>query len=418
MENILDDLKFRGLINQATNLEGLEKRLKKGKLVLYCGFDPTAQSLHIGNLLPLVTLKRFQRANHQPIFLIGGGTGLIGDPSGKNLERPLSDEELVKQWKKKIVQQVSNIFPDNKNSVIVVDNYEWLSKQKIIYFLRDIGRHFTVPYMLAKESVKNRLNTGISFTEFSYMILQAFDFYYLNQNYHCELQIGGSDQWGNITAGIELIKKKTGQEVFGLSLPLVTKADGTKFGKTESGTIWLDPQLTSPYQFYQFWFNTDDKDVEKFLKFYTFLTEDEIKELELKTKKMPEKRLAQKVLALEITALVHGKKLAQQSEKISQSLFYDNLENLSLLDLKTLFQSVEIKEIPKKKEILILDFLLVIGACSSKSEARRELENGIIKVNGQKVDLKTKVNQKMALFGQYFIVQKGKKQYYFGKMVP
>ena len=418
MENILDDLKFRGLINQATNLEGLEKRLKKGKLVLYCGFDPTAQSLHIGNLLPLVTLKRFQRSNHQPIFLIGGGTGLIGDPSGKNLERPLSDEELVKQWKKKIVQQVSNIFPDNKNSVIVVDNYEWLSKQKIIYFLRDIGRHFTVPYMLAKESVKNRLNTGISFTEFSYMILQAFDFYYLNQNYHCELQIGGSDQWGNITAGIELIKKKTGQEVFGLSLPLVTKADGTKFGKTESGTIWLDPQLTSPYQFYQFWFNTDDKDVEKFLKFYTFLTEDEIKELELKTKKMPEKRLAQKVLALEITALVHGKKLAQQSEKISQSLFYDNLENLSLLDLKTLFQSVEIKEIPKKKEILILDFLLVIGACSSKSEARRELENGIIKVNGQKVDLKTKVNQKMALFGQYFIVQKGKKQYYFGKMVP
>lgn len=418
MDNILDDLKFRGLINQATNLEGLEKRLKKGKLVLYCGFDPTAQSLHIGNLLPLVTLKRFQRANHQPIFLIGGGTGLIGDPSGKNLERPLSDEELVKQWKKKIVQQVSNIFPDNKNSVIVVDNYEWLSKQKIIYFLRDIGRHFTVPYMLAKESVKNRLNTGISFTEFSYMILQAFDFYYLNQNYHCELQIGGSDQWGNITAGIELIKKKTGQEVFGLSLPLVTKADGTKFGKTESGTIWLDPQLTSPYQFYQFWFNTDDKDVEKFLKFYTFLTKDEIKELELKTKKMPEKRLAQKVLALEITALVHGKKLAQQSEKISQSLFYDNLENLSLLDLKTLFQSVEIKEIPKKKEILILDFLLVIGACSSKSEARRELENGIIKVNGQKVDLKTKVNQKMALFGQYFIVQKGKKQYYFGKMVP
>jgi len=418
MEDILDDLKFRGLINQATNLEGLEKRLKKGKIVLYCGFDPTAQSLHIGNLLPLVTLKRFQRSNHQPIFLIGGGTGLIGDPSGKNLERPLSDEELVKQWKKKIVQQVSNIFSGNKNSVIVVDNYEWLSKQKIIYFLRDIGRHFTVPYMLAKESVKNRLNTGISFTEFSYMILQAFDFYYLNQNYHCELQIGGSDQWGNITAGIELIKKKTGQEVFGLSLPLVTKADGTKFGKTESGTIWLDPQLTSPYQFYQFWFNTDDKDVEKFLKFYTFLTEDEIKELELKTKKMPEKRLAQKVLALEITALVHGKKLAQQSEKISQSLFYDNLENLSLLDLKTLFQSVEIKEIPKKKEILILDFLLVIGACSSKSEARRELENGIIKVNGQKVDLKTKVNQKMALFGQYFIVQKGKKQYYFGKMVP
>lgn len=418
MENILDDLKFRGLINQATNLEGLEKRLKKGKIVLYCGFDPTAQSLHIGNLLPLVTLKRFQRANHQPIFLIGGGTGLIGDPSGKNLERPLSDEELVKQWKKKIVQQVGNIFSGNKNSVIVVDNYEWLSKQKIIYFLRDIGRHFTVPYMLAKESVKNRLNTGISFTEFSYMILQAFDFYYLNQNYHCELQIGGSDQWGNITAGIELIKKKTGQEVFGLSLPLVTKADGTKFGKTESGTIWLDSKLTSPYQFYQFWFNTDDKDVEKFLKFYTFLTKDEIKELELKTKKMPEKRLAQKILALETTALVHGKKLAQQSEKISQSLFYDNLENLSLLDLKTLFQSVEIKEIPKKEEILILDFLLVIGACSSKSEARRELENGIIKVNGQKVDLKTKVNQKMALFGQYFIVQKGKKQYYFGKIVP
>lgn len=412
--DILEDLKYRGLINQAINLEGLKKRLKKGKLVLYCGFDPTAQSLHIGNLLPLITLKRFQMANHQPIILIGGGTGLIGDPSGKKTERPLNSLAIVKKWKKGIQEQVKNIFRASKNPALFVDNYEWLGKVKTIDFLRDIGKYFTVPYMLAKESIKNRLESGISFTEFSYMILQAFDFYYLCQKYNCELQIGGSDQWGNITAGAELIKKKLNKEVFGLSIPLVTKADGTKFGKTEVGTIWLDSQLTSPYQFYQFWVNVDDSDVINYLKLFTFSPKEEIEKLARKIKEQPEKREAQKILAFEVTALVHGEKEAKEVEKISQTLFYGSLKDLSKRELKIVFSGVQFTKIVSVSEISILDLLVSCGAVSSKRQAKEELKNGTIFINGRRRQgEEEKIYREDCFFKKYLIIKRGKRNYYF-----
>lgn len=410
--DILEDLKYRGLINQVTNLEGLKQRLKKGKIVLYCGFDPTAQSLHIGNLLHLITLKRFQKAGHQPIVLIGGGTGLIGDPSGKREERPLNELKVVTQWKKKIKNQVKNIFHDPK-SILIVDNYEWLGKIKTIEFLREIGKHFTVPYMLAKESIKTRLENGISFTEFSYMILQAFDFYFLKKKYHCDLQIGGSDQWGNITAGVELIKKKLNEEVFGLSTPLIVKSDGTKFGKTATGAIWLDKSLTSPYQFYQFWINTDDRDVINYLKLFTFLTKDEIEKLEKKVKEQPEKREAQKTLAFEVTKLVHGEKEAKEAEKISQILFYGNLDKLSLKELEAAFQDVPSYTLKKIASISLLNLLVEAHISSSKSQARQEIQNKTIFINGKLFDkLDQILYPSLCLFQKYLIVRKGKKHYY------
>lgn len=412
--DILDDLKYRGLIYQASNLEGLRKELKKGRLVLYCGFDPTAESLHIGNLLHLITLKRFQMVNHQPIILIGGGTGLIGDPSGKKTERPLNSLATVKKWKKEITEQVKNIFSASKNSVIFLDNYEWLGKEKTIDFLRDIGKHFTVPYMLAKESIKSRLESGISFTEFSYMILQAFDFYHLYQNYNCELQIGGSDQWGNITAGVELVKKKLNKEVFGLSTPLVTKASGAKFGKTEGETIWLSPQLTTPYQFYQFWIKTDDRDVVQYLKYFTFLSKQEIGNLEKEVQKNPEKREPQKVLAKEVTALVHGKEISLMAEKISQKLFYDDVQNFAEKELAMIFENIPATSIQKVKKIELAELLMKAGACSSKRQAREDIENRIIFINGKLFeDSEATIKQTDCFYGKYLLIKKGKKNYYF-----
>ena len=411
--DILEDLKYRGLIHQATNLEGLKKRLKKGKIVLYCGFDPTAKSLHIGNLLHLITLERFQMANHQPIVLIGGGTGLIGDPSGKKTERPLNSLATVKEWKKEIAEQVKNIFSSSKNSVIFLDNDGWLGKVKTIDFLRDIGKYFTVPYMLAKESIKTRLESGISFTEFSYLVLQAFDFYHLVEKYNCELQIGGSDQWGNITAGVELVKKKLNKEVFGLSTPLVTKSDGAKFGKTASGTIWLDAELTSPYQFYQFWINTDDTDVITFLKYFTFLSRDKIEKLATKVKQEPEKKLAQKTLALEVTKLVHGGKAAEQAEKISQALFYGKIQSLTLKELETAFQDVPSFTLKNITKIPLVDLLVKASVSSSKRQAREDIQNKIININGQifnKID--QIISRSICLFNKYLVVKRGKKNYY------
>ncbi|MGC8651189.1 MAG: tyrosine--tRNA ligase [Minisyncoccia bacterium] len=411
--DILEDLKSRGLIYQATDLEELQKRLKKGKIVLYCGFDPTAPSLHIGNLLHLITLKRFETYGHQPIILIGGGTGLIGDPSGKKEERPLSEVKTVKIWKKKIENQVKNIFQETKSEVIFVDNYSWLNKIKTIDFLREIGKYFTIPYMLAKESIRSRLEAGISFTEFSYMLLQAFDFYNLAEKYHCELQIGGSDQWGNITAGVELIKRKLNKEVFGLSSPLVTKSDGAKFGKTASGTIWLDKELTSPYQFYQFWINTDDRDVINYLKFFTFLSLPEIEQLAHKVKIQPEKREAQRILAREATKIIHGEKEAQEAEKISQALFYGQLQSLKLKELETAFKDVPSFVLKEPSPIFLLDLLVKAGISSSKRQAREDIQNKIININGQ---IFNQIDQKIAFdicfFGKYLVIRKGKKNYY------
>ena len=355
--DILDDLKFRGLINQASNLEGLRKEMNKGKISLYCGFDPTADSLHIGHLVPILTLKRFRNAGHQPIALVGGGTGLIGDPGGKKEERTLNPDEVVKKWSNALKTQLEQFldFKSKNNPALMVNNYDWLGQIKAIDFLRDIGKYFTISYMLAKESVKARLESGISFTEFNYMVLQAYDFLNLFEKYNCKLQIGGSDQWGNITAGIDLIKKKAGEEVYGLTVPLASKADGTKFGKTETGTIWLDAKKTTPYQFYQFWINTDDRDVIQYLKYFTFLSKEEIENLEKKVQKNPEERESQKVLANKVTSLVHGEKIAEFAEKISQKLFYNDIKDFSEKELQMVFENIKIISFQNMKEINLID---------------------------------------------------------------
>lgn len=286
---LLEDLQFRGLINQMTDEEGLRKLLNEEKVKLYVGFDPTADSLHIGHLLPILMLRRFQLAGHQPVALVGGATGLIGDPSGRKTERTLNSVEVVAGWVKSIQNQLSQFldFDTNENPAIMANNYDWISKMDVISFLRDVGKHFGLNYMLAKDSVQSRLETGISFTEFSYQILQSLDFLKLYETENVRLQVGGSDQWGNITAGLELIRKTKGDDAkaFGLTVPLVTKADGTKFGKSEGNAVWLDPEKTTPYEFYQFWINTDDRDVVKYLKYFTFLSHEEILELEKATKK-------------------------------------------------------------------------------------------------------------------------------------
>ncbi len=413
--NILDDLQYRGLIYQVSNKEGLKKLLQRKKVVLYCGFDPTAGSLHIGNLLPLITLKRFQLAGHCPIVVLGGATGLIGDPSGKSEERKLNSPALVRKWGVNIKKQVQTILGSGrkKGFIKVVNNYDWLGKEKIISFLRDIGKHFTVPYMLAKESVKTRLKKGISFTEFSYMALQAYDFLYLYQKYNCQLQIGGSDQWGNITAGVDLIRKKLNKEVFGLTLPLIIQANGKKFGKTEKGTIWLDSQRTSPYQFYQFWINTDDRDVIKFLYYFTFLSLKEIEDLEEATKKHPEKRLAQKRLAQELTSLVHGKEKSAQAQRISEKLFSGDIRDLKLDELKIAFQDVPSFQLKKKKQINLVDLIVKAGIESSKRQAKEDVSAGAISLNGEKVrDIYKIVDIKERLYNKYLIIKKGKKKYY------
>ncbi|MDD4994506.1 MAG: tyrosine--tRNA ligase [Candidatus Pacebacteria bacterium] len=414
--DILDDLKYRGLIYQISNLEGLRKEIKKGKIVLYCGFDPTADSLHIGNLLPILTLKRFQEAGHQPIALIGGGTGLIGDPSGKKEERILNPQETVKKWGllfKKQIEKLLDLKRKN-NPALIADNYNWLASIKAIDFLRDIGKHFTIPYMLAKDAVKMRLDSGISFTEFNYMVLQSLDFLRLFEKYNCQLQIGGSDQWGNITAGIDLIKKKTEKEVYGLTMPLVSKASGEKFGKTESGTIWLDAQKTSPYQFYQFWVNTDDQDVIQYLKYFTFLSREEVESLKVSLQKNPEKREAQKVLAKEVTCLVHGEEISLMAETTSQKLFYDNLQNFSEKELEMIFRNIPVTIIQKVKRIGLIDLLIKTRVCSSKRQAREDIKNKVVFINNKLyTDAETTIKQSDCFYGKYLLIKKGKRKYYF-----
>lgn len=414
--DILDDLQYRGLIYQVSNLEGLKKTLKKERLVLYCGFDPTADSLQVGNLVPLLTLKRFQEAGHQIIVLIGGGTGLIGDPSGKKDERILNPEKTVKKWGSLFKKQIEGLidFKRKDNPALIDDNYNWLAKIKTIDFLRDIGKHFTIPYMLAKDAVKMRLESGISFTEFNYMVLQAYDFLCLFKKYNCQMQIGGSDQWGNITAGIDLIRKKEEKEVFGLTVPLVSKASGEKFGKTEAGTIWLDGQKTSPYQFYQFWVNTDDRDVIQFLKYFTFLSKEEINNLEKSFQKNPEKREPQKALAKEVTALVHGKEMSLMAETISQKLFYNDFKSFSQKELEMIFKNIPLTVIEKIKNINLIELLIKAKVCSSKRQAREDIKNGIIFINDKALkDSEMLIRQGDCFYGKYLIIKKGKKNYYF-----
>lgn len=328
---LLQDLQWRGIIYQQTDEEGLKELLNKEKISLYCGMDPTGDSMHIGHLLPFLTLRRFQNAGHRPIVLVGGATGLIGDPKATE-ERVLQTVETVQKNVAALTEQLKMIFDfEGENGAVMVNNYDWTAPMNIITFLRDYGKHIGINYMLAKDTIATRLETGISFTEFTYTILQGMDFKHLYENHNCKLQIGGSDQWGNITTGLELIRKMTDEnsKAFGLTIPLVTKADGTKFGKTEGGAVWLDPKRTSPYEFYQFWINTADADVVKYLKYFTFLSKEEIESLEQSVQEEAHLRRAQKALAEEMTRLIHGEEALKQAIKITESLFSGDIKSLT-----------------------------------------------------------------------------------------
>ncbi|QOR65856.1 tyrosine--tRNA ligase [Cytobacillus suaedae] len=417
--DILKDLEFRGLINQVTDSEGLEKTLSEERIKLYCGFDPTADSLHIGNLAALLTLRRFQQAGHQPIALVGGATGLIGDPSGKKNERTLNPQETVVGWSEKIKAQLSRFldFEAAENPASIANNYDWIGQLDVITFLRDVGKNFGLNYMLAKDSVKTRIEEGISYTEFTYMILQSYDFLKLYESQKCRLQIGGSDQWGNITAGLELIRKSTeNAKAFGLTIPLVTKSDGTKFGKTESGTIWLDREKTSPYEFYQFWINTDDRDVISYLKYFTFLSQEEIEQLENETSQAPEKRAAQKALAEELTKLVHGEEALVQAVKISEALFSGSIGNLTADEIKQGFKDVPSFELKGETEVGLVDLLVDSKISPSKRQAREDVQNGAIYLNGERVQqIDYVLTKEDRIEGQFTVIRRGKKKYYLIK---
>ncbi|SFA39510.1 tyrosyl-tRNA synthetase [Parageobacillus thermantarcticus] len=413
--DLLQELEWRGLINQVTDKEGLQKLLNEEKVTLYSGFDPTADSLHIGHLLPILTLRRFQLAGHRPIALVGGATGLIGDPSGKKSERTLNPKETVQQWSERIKEQLSRFldFDAKDNPAKIANNYDWIGSLDVISFLRDVGKHFGINYMLAKESVQSRIETGISFTEFSYMILQALDFLKLYQNEQCRLQIGGSDQWGNITAGLELIRKTEGDaKAFGLTVPLVTKADGTKFGKTESGAVWLDKEKTSPYEFYQFWINTDDRDVIKYLKYFTFLSKEEIEELEKQLQKAPEQRAAQKALAEEMTKLVHGEDALKQAVRISEALFSGSVSQLTAEEIEQGFKDVPSFEY-EGEEVPLVELLVMAKIVPSKRQAREDIANGAIYINGERMqDVNAIITKANRIEGRFTIIRRGKKKYY------
>lgn len=415
MSELLNDLKFRGLVNQVTDEEGLAKVLEEGDIKLYSGFDPTADSLHIGHLLPVLTLRRFQLNGHHPIALVGGATGLIGDPSGKKAERTLNTSDIVQDWSNRIKGQLSRFldFDIETNPAIIVNNFDWIGKLDVISFLRDVGKNFGINYMLAKDSVQTRIETGISFTEFSYMILQSYDFLKLYQNNGCKLQIGGSDQWGNITAGLELIRKsEEDSKAYGLTIPLVTKADGTKFGKTEGGAIWLDAEKTSPYEFYQFWINTDDRDVVKYLKYFTFLSHEEIMNLENEVATAPEKRSAQKALAEEVTKLVHGEEALQQAIKISAALFSGDIKQLTGNEILEGFKDVPSTEM-EEGEIGLIDLLIQAKISPSKRQAREDISNGAIYINGDREqDLTKVITNEDKIDGKFTVIRRGKKKYF------
>ncbi|SHF79667.1 tyrosine--tRNA ligase [Ornithinibacillus halophilus] len=417
--DILQDLEKRGLIQQTTDREGLEKHLSENQVTLYCGFDPTADSLHIGHLLPITMLKRFQQAGHKPIALVGGGTGMIGDPSGRSTERSLNTTDVVNGYSAKLKQQIEKLLEvdSDSNAVTVRNNLEWLGEMTVIDFLRDAGKHFGVNYMLAKESVSARIEQGISFTEFSYMILQSLDFHKLYEKENCTLQIGGSDQWGNITAGMELIRRSRENEeeeikVFGLTVPLITKADGTKFGKTAGGAVWLDPEKTSPYEFYQFWINTDDRDVMKFLRYFTFLTEEELTEIQKEVDDRPENRVAQKRLAEEMTRTVHSQAALEQAQKISDSLFSGDLKQLSADDIEQGFKDVPTYQ-AENVEIGLVDLLVNAKISPSKRQAREDIQNGAIYINGERQqDVQYTVTKDDQIEEKFTIIRRGKKKYF------
>ena len=414
--DLYGEFEWRGLLYDST--DGVRELLSRNKVTGYIGFDPTAASLHVGNLLVMTALAHMQRHGHSPIAVVGGGTGLIGDPSGKTVERQLLTAERVEENAKGIRAQLERFldFERAGNAARLVNNGDWLTKLGAVEFMRDVGKHFSVNALLAKESVKRRLESeeGITYTEFSYSLLQAYDFLVLYDRFNCTVQLGGSDQWGNITAGMDLIRRLRGGKAFGLVLPLITTSSGAKFGKTEAGTIWLDPNLTTPYEFYQFWLNADDRDAVKYLRFFTFLDAERIAELEALTRQEPEKRHAQRELARQVTSLVHGDAAVRDAEAAASRLFGGDIASMSVHDLLQVFPNVPSSTTNYVAEGWpIVDFLSSAGVTSSKSEAARLIRGGGIYVNDRRItDEKGRLRPDEAIEGQLFVVRKGKKDNY------
>tara|TARA_B100000029_G_scaffold142311_1_gene137493 strand:+ start:187 stop:1470 length:1284 start_codon:yes stop_codon:yes gene_type:complete len=421
--DIISDLEQRELISQLAGGDELRKHLSNGSRTVYCGFDPTAESLHVGSVVPLLVLKRFQQAGHKPIALVGGATGLIGDPSFKDDERQLNSTEVVEEWVERLKPQLSQFldFDCGENSAVLANNLDWTQGYDVLGFLRDVGKHFSVNAMIQKESVKQRIDRegeGISFTEFSYMLLQSYDFAELNKRYNCTVQVGGSDQWGNITGGIDLTRRMNKKQVYGATTQLVTKADGTKFGKTESGTVWISPHMTSPYALYQFWLNVADADVYKYLKFFTFLSPTEIDEIEQGDKEAKAKPEAQGILAREVTKLLHGEDGLNAAVRISEALFSGNISSLTTGDLAQLeldgLPCTEIQGGPKG----IIEVLVDTELAKSNKMAREFIRNNAVSVNGQVVDsVDFELSFSNALEGKFFVLKRGKKLFNLAKFV-
>lgn len=418
---IIEELEWRDLISDCTDREGLQERLAKGPITLYCGFDPTADSLHVGSLVPLLALRRFQLCGHHPITVAGGATGSIGDPSGKTAERQLLTHELLKANIEGVKVQLGSFmeFEGVENAAQLVDNADWTAPLSFLDVLRDIGKHFKVNAMVSKESVRARMedrDVGISYTEFSYMILQALDFHHLCETQDCELQIGGSDQWGNITAGIDLIHRKQNRQAYGLTLPLITNADGTKFGKTESGAVWLDVNRTSIYQFYQFWVRVDDRDVVRYLKYFTFLSRDEVEELASQHEAEPHARIAHKALAREVTALVHGEEAVTEAIRASEILFGGELDGITEATFREVAGEVPTCELSTDRfggeGLWLPELLHEAGLAQSRGQARKDVKGGGVYVNGKRIDDEQhKLTASDLMFGKYVLLRRGKRNY-------
>ena len=413
--HIFDELKERGLVFQTTDEEALRKALAEGNVSFYSGYDPTADSLHLGHLVPILVMKHLQLAGHKPYALVGGATGLIGDPSFKDTERSLQTKDTVEGWVRSIQAQVSRFldFENGDNKAEMVNNYDWFSDISFIDFLRDVGKYFTVNYMMSKESVKKRIETGISYTEFAYQIMQGYDFFELNRQYGVTLQIGGSDQWGNMTAGTELLRRKADKTAHVITVPLITDATGKKFGKSEGNAVWLNADKTSPYEMYQFWMNVMDADAVRFLKIFTLLPLDEIEEIGKQFETAPHERLAQKILAREVVTFVHGEKAYKEALNITEQLFAGNIKNLSVKELKQGLRGVPNYQVKANDNLNIVELLVTAGVVNSKRQAREDVQNGAIYVNGDRIhDLDYTLTDADKLENELTVIRRGKKKYF------
>jgi len=413
--NIFEELKERGLVFQTTDEEALVKALTEGQVSYYTGYDPTADSLHLGHLVAILTSRRLQLAGHKPYALVGGATGLIGDPSFKDAERSLQTKETVDGWVTKIQNQLSRFldFENGDNKAVMVNNYDWFGNVSFIDFLRDVGKYFTVNAMMSKESVKKRIETGISYTEFAYQIMQGYDFYELNDKYNVTLQIGGSDQWGNMTAGTELLRRKADKTGHVMTVPLITDSTGKKFGKSEGNAVWLDADKTSPYEMYQFWLNVMDDDAVRFLKIFTFLSLEEIAEIEKEFNAARHERLAQKILAREVVTLVHGEEAYKQALKITEQLFAGNIKSLSAKELKQGLNNVPNYAVQADDNRNIIEVLVAAKISPSKRQAREDVQNGAIYINGERIqDLDYTLSDDDKIDNELTVIRRGKKKYF------